>query len=349
MPKKINIIFDDSIFEKLCQMKKKETYAKYLSQLVDDRFESMQKSEGENGADNGEAEVLQVSTKKLLSILNAINDRFTYITGLGDRMENLERALEGQAEVMESIERTAFENKECIGELKITQKAILEKFDNLQQNDISSTLPHAGDAHGVKNPPVAGIEDSSRITPSTDYEFACPKCDGTVDENDDYCQWCDYQLSEGEDNGRDYNAHHEHPGSAANSKYDYASREKSAVPGNARSGKWKYDIDDSFYPPSGPPSGWDGENIQIDSSGKPICQFCIDSMTFVQEYERWFCEACWYYAPSDFMVSKSIEPMGRGNKPAPKKKIPIVAKKRNNWKNRKLGELPLFKKKKDRR
>jgi hypothetical protein len=350
MPKKISVIFDDAIFEKLCQLKKKETYAKYIAQLVDSRFDSTQKNDGGEESENPDAEMLQVSSTKLLSILNAINDRFTYITGLCDRMENLERAMEGLAEGVDSIERTAFENKESIGKMKFAQESILEKFDNTYHNDISSTPLYNRDGQAVKNSQVTGSIDSTGLTPDMDYEFACPHCDETVDENDDYCRWCSFCLSEGgEDVKRDYNAHHEHPESGGNAKYDYGGREPPIVNGNARSGDWGYDLDDNFYPPSGPPSGWNSYNIKIDGNGKPVCPFCIESMTFVQEYERWFCDPCWYYAPSDFMISKSIESIGTKGKFAPKKKKSVLSKKKKNWKKKKLGELPIFKKKRDRR
>jgi len=347
MPKKINLVFEDAVFEKICQLKKKEGYAKYISQLVDDRFKSTQKKDGEG--ENGEAEVLQVSSEKLLSILNAINDRFTNITGLGERMENLERASEGLAEVVDSIERIAFENKEYIEKLKIAQEAILERFDIMIQNDFSSPTHNKG-VQGMTDFPGAGNIGSAGTTPDIDYEFACPQCDGTVDENDYYCRWCTYALSEGgEDQRRDYTDHHERPGSAVKANYDYDARISSAPGGNARPGEWTYDLDDRFNPPTGPPPGWNSENIQIDGSGKPVCPFCLNSMTFVLDYDRWFCEPCWYYAPADFMVSKSIEPVGSQGKPAPKKKMPVLTKKKKNWKNKKLGELPLFKKKRDRK
>ncbi len=348
MPKKINVIFDDTVFEKLSKLKKKETYAKYLAELVEDRFETQQNEEGGNGSGDIEAEVLQVSSKKLLSILNAINDRFTYITGLGDRMENLERASEGLAEVMDSIERTAFENKDRIE--KIAQATIVQWFGASSQEDFSYGEPGNKDPNSLKKSPGIDSIESSSGSKYMDYEFACPHCDGTVDENDDYCRWCSFCLSEGgEDQSSNLHPHHEHPGLPSEDEYNYGARKPSGIPGNTRSGEWDYDLEDRFNPPSGPPSGWDNDNIQIDGSGKPICPFCLESMIFVQEYKRWFCEPCWYYAPSDFMVSRGSEPAGSQRRSISKKKIPASAKKGKNWKNRKLGELPLFKKKKDRR
>ena len=71
-------------------------------------------------------------------------------------------------------------------------------------------------------------------------------------------------------------------------------------------------------------------------------------MTYVNDYERWFCEVCWYYAPHDF-----LRPIGGGEEKDSTVKVrkrPTGRKVNNRkWNSKKISELPLFKKKRDRR
>ena len=322
MPKKINLVFKDGVFEILTKLKGDETYAQYISDLIGEKNARNLSADEEEK----QSEVPEVSSEKLLSILNAINDRFSLFTAMADRLENVERALEGLAEITDSLERTAFENKESIESIKNP----LNLFQKYMKDNITET-----NVEKLSSPDEEG------------YEFACPQCDGTVDENDGFCRWCAYQLmdeAEGMNGQTDYHPDH-------NDGRSWDSPDNFHLPpseSDARS-EWSYDIADRQNPPSGPPPGWDEDKVRVDSSGRPICPICLESMIFVHDYERWFCESCWYYAPSDFMrpvMSEfdETEPKRTFHRGDPNSKRP-----KKKWDSKKLSDLPLFKKKRDRR
>ena len=332
MPKKINLVFKDEVFEVLTKLKGNDTYAQYMSNLIGNENERSL-----SGSEEDEAPVLEVSSEKLLSILNAINERFSLFTVMGDRLENVERALEGLAEIADSLERTAFENKESIESMKNPFNTFQ---DFMKENIKSGSVKQPSTSDGLQG------EDGTKAG-EEGYEFACPQCDGTVDENDCFCRWCAYQLMDeaGEMKaGTDYYPDYEDGSSQTPSdEYHRPPSER-----DSRS-EWTYDITDKQHPPSGPPPGWDGDNVRVDSSGRPICPICLESMTFVHDYERWFCESCWYYAPSNFMrpVMSEFDETEPKRTASGRDARPVRSRKK--WDSKKLSDLPLFKKKRDRR
>ncbi len=328
MPKKINLVFKDGVFEILTKLKGDETYAQYISDLIGEKNARNLSADEEEK----QSEVPEVSSEKLLSILNAINDRFSLFTAMADRLENVERALEGLAEITDSLERTAFENKESIESIKkpldLFQNYMTDNITESNLENISSPdVLHGG--HGT-----AGDEEG--------YEFACPHCDSTVDENDCFCRWCAYQLmdeTEGTSGEAKYHSDHKVEGSWDSPDNFHLPPSES----DARS-EWSYDIADRQNPPSGPPPGWDEDKVRVDSSGRPICPICLESMIFVHDYERWFCESCWYYAPSDFMRPVMSEFDETGSRKTFHRGDTGSKRPKKKWDSKKLSDLPLFKK-----
>ena len=346
MPKKINMVFEDDVFEKLAELKGSQTYSKFVSDLVlQTANRNISDEENVKVDNNGSAEVLEVSSEKLLSILNAINERFALFVGYEERFENIERAVEGLTVVADSIERIVFDNKENFEELKNPIHAIQEEFGRMDTPHMVS----AGTQKGITDSSASGSSPRSEEDFET-FEFACPSCDGTVDENDYFCRWCAVQLADDEQANQ------------SSGYYDNYGKQERAIPqaqyqrpvGSdvVQDAEWKYDITDRNDPPSGPPTGWNGSKVLLDPTGRPICPKCLEAMIFVEDYERWFCEVCWYYAPSDFLRGNRNGSLQPPTRKLVQKERQIVDTRKDNkrkWNSKKIGDLPLFKKKRDKR
>ena len=346
MPKKINLVFEDDVFERLVELKGSKTYAKVVSDLVMRMSNHGILDEEDTGAvDDRSAEILEVSSEKLLSILNAINDRFALFTGYGERLENLERALEGLTEIADSIERTAFDNKENFDKLKNTFLAIQERIEGIDTPAMTS---------GGNSEAVSGFLQNGSITNSEvdfeQFEFACPNCDGTVDENDFFCRWCAMQLSDADQCNQSSGYYENYV--EQNRTMNGTQYQNTGGSNFVRETEWNYDKIDRDKPPTGPPPGWNSSRVQLDSNGRPVCPECREAMLYVDDYGRWFCEICWYYAPRDFLQGN-----GKTSDKVPGKKLVqkerrIVDKRdvnKRKWNSKKIGELPLFRKKRDKR
>ena len=195
MPKKINIIFQDYVFNRMKEMKGDESFSEFISSLIEEKGREAVSSDDQDKGVGGPEEALTVSSEKLFSILNAINERFTYLTQLSDRIDNLERAVEGLTRVTESVERTAFENRDAVEGMRAPISLIGEKLSDTGER---GTLAGGSGTFEMGADNAASNSNEGGMNPDIDdYEFACPNCDGTVEENDYFCKWCAFQLVEG--------------------------------------------------------------------------------------------------------------------------------------------------------
>lgn len=342
MAKKINLIFDEDVFQRMKESKGEETFAEYLSGLVLEAGDE-QGDVGEGvGTDDDGGESLSVSSEKLFGILNAINERFNYFSQLTGRIENLERAVEVLSQSVESGERAAFEGREGVERMKELLAHLGTRWEVMDGSGPSSDASQ----DPATDPREHKGYDNYETYPEEEeeFEFGCPNCDGSVDENDYFCRWCSFQLVEGESTVafRDqyYRESDNSPYAAGSAPYDKGTERDNSG--------FSWESGERVPPSSRPPPEWDDRKVELDSSGCPICPKCIQSMTYVSEYERWFCEVCWYYAPLDYLrqssgVSREEKGTRSLRRPDGRKGDP-----NRKWDSKKLGELPLFRKKRDR-
>lgn len=296
-------------------------------------------------------EVLSVSSEKLLSILDAINDRLTNLKDFIEQSDEMSGVLDSLVRNVDNLEQILFDNNETLEELA-------EKIENLR-NEV-------GDREGVdditgETGPGSGIPDN----------FRCPRCSGPIERSDAFCRWCGLEghkdLRPDRDRAMFRDGYYREsypsedrggPESMPVGERYFSTQVEGTRPEIFENGGREYgtstrdnDGIDRSELPSGPPPDWSSRDVGIDGSGKPVCPFCHQSMEYISEYERWFCEPCWYYAPSDFMIAetkgadkeektikKKIFNTGKDRRDSSRGK-----RRKKRKKRKKIGDLSLFK------